>query len=101
MSHFYTDSKDAKELSKMVGKDNPIASQIDKKEIQQGKYEVFEAITYLVRSAKTLYCEDELTWDETVSNLAEAIGKLKGKEKKLKAMADDNKNSEPMLSEGY
>ncbi len=85
--HFYDKGKDADKLANMVGKGNAIAEQINKKDDKHRKYEVFEAIDFLANSARSLYCDEDMSWDDVVSNLVEAIGKLKGKEKKLVDMA--------------
>jgi hypothetical protein len=98
--HFYDNAKDAKKLASMVGKDNRIGSEINKKDDKHTRYEVFEAIDYLVSSARSLYCDDQLDWDTIVNDLSEAVLKLKGKEGKLKAMADDGEYAEEVPTHG-
>ncbi|MDD5069047.1 MAG: hypothetical protein PHN89_05645 [Candidatus Pacebacteria bacterium] len=58
--------------------------EVEKKKDQEGeRYSVWRAVNSLGHAACELYSDGELSFDEAVSQLAQAIGKLKGKEKSL------------------
>lgn len=83
--HFYDDKEANEKLRKVVGK-NDITERIEEDPEMPEKGEVFEAVDILVHGARELYYDKDMDWDEMITQLAESILKLKGKEKKLKAM---------------
>jgi hypothetical protein len=82
-------------LQKTVGKDNPLMKAQNKEHEEDEKYKVFCAVGDLHSAARELYCSGDMSWDEMISSLSEAIEKLKGKEKALKAaMKKDHEEKE-------
>ena len=82
-------------LQKTVGKDNPLIKAQNKEHEEDEKYTIFNAVNDLHDAARSLYCSGDMSWDEMIENLSEAIEKLKGKEKALKAaMHKDHEDSE-------
>ncbi len=77
----------------MIGK-NSLTKQMKGKEEEDCKYEVFEAIDYLVSAARELYCKEDSSFDEVISDLSKAILKLKGKEEELKKMGCKDEKEE-------
>lgn len=75
-------SVDDEKLKEIVGK-NPLMDKADEESKEHERYEVFCAIDKLVQAARSLYCDEEMTFDEMVDNLSKAISKLKGKEDEL------------------
>lgn len=73
------------DISKLV-KDNPLMTEKKKEEDEHAKYMMFEPIHQLIYAACDMYKEGDCTWDDCIKNLVDAIGQLKGKEKKLKEM---------------
>ena len=85
-------------LQKTVGKNNPLMKAQDKEHEKDEKYTIFNAVNDLHDAARSLYCSGDMSWDEMIGSLSEAIEKLKGKEKALKAAAhkdhEDNESED-------
>ena len=82
-------------LQKTVGKDNPLMKSQDKEHEKDEKYTIFNAVNDLHDAARSLYCSGDMSWNEMIKNLSEAIENLSGMEKALKsAMHKDHEDSE-------
>lgn len=99
MAHFYNNPKSEQELVDIVGKDNPLAKDINKQEDEHAKYENFEAVDRLVSAARSLYCQDDMKWDEMITSLCDALDSLKGKEEELQKIDEEAQADEDSTPE--
>ena len=79
---------------KEIIKGNPLVEPIDEESKEHERYEVFESIHKLVSAAHKLYCKGDMEWDKMLINLSDALMKLKGKEKDLYDIGEEDTNDD-------
>lgn len=76
---------------KKILKGTKLGKELLEPEEEEMKYAVFDAAIFdLVEEAKDLYCEEDTKLDEVLDMLIKAFQKLKGKEKELCAMVEED-----------
>lgn len=95
MSHMYAPMGENTALNKKteeILKDSKLGSFESKREDDDVKYQVFSEISCLSHAACEMYVSGELSFDEAVSELSQAVLKFKGKEKELLKLAEKPEN---------
>lgn len=61
----------------------------EKQDEEENKYDIFDQIHCLSRAACEMYVDGDLSFDEAITELSQAIMKFKGKEAELLAAAGE------------
>jgi len=103
MSYLTSPENEDKNLDKAlkgaVGS-SPLIKEQEKLHGGNDKRDIFCGIYDLVHAASELYCDEDMTWDEMVSQLSKDILKLKGKEQDLMDAHEKDETPEDELAEG-
>lgn len=72
----------------------PLTESIGKEQEEGDKHGAWFGVGRLERAACELYCDGDMSFDEAIKNLIDALGKLKGKEKDLMTAYKKDKQKE-------